>query len=46
MPYAGQPLTGTLLDYAIPKAATIPALLLETMETRSADQPPWRQRHR
>ncbi len=31
----GQPLTGSLLDYAIPKAAHIPALILETLETPS-----------
>ena len=35
----GQPLTGTLLDYAIPKAAAIPPLLLETMETPSPTNP-------
>jgi aerobic carbon-monoxide dehydrogenase large subunit len=35
----GQPLTGTLLDYAVPKASEIPALLLETMETPSPTNP-------
>ena len=35
----GQPLTGTLLDYAIPKAAEIPPLILETMETPSPTNP-------
>jgi aerobic carbon-monoxide dehydrogenase large subunit len=35
----GQPLTGTLLDYAVPKATEIPALLLETMETPSPTNP-------
>jgi carbon-monoxide dehydrogenase large subunit len=35
----GQPLTGTLLDYAVPKAAAIPLLLLETMETPSPTNP-------
>ena len=35
----GQPLTGTLLDYAVPKAAEIPPLLLETMETPSPTNP-------
>jgi carbon-monoxide dehydrogenase large subunit len=35
----GQPLTGTLLDYAVPKATEIPPLLLETMETPSPTNP-------
>jgi carbon-monoxide dehydrogenase large subunit len=35
----GQPLTGTLLDYAVPKATEIAALLLETMETPSPTNP-------
>ena len=35
----GQPLTATLLDYAVPKAAEIPPLLLETMETPSPTNP-------
>ena len=34
----GQPLTGTLLDYAVPKAAN-PPLILETMETPSPTNP-------
>jgi carbon-monoxide dehydrogenase large subunit len=35
----GQPLTGSLLDYAVPKAAEIPHLILETMETPSPTNP-------
>ncbi|MGH8064764.1 MAG: xanthine dehydrogenase family protein molybdopterin-binding subunit [Candidatus Entotheonellia bacterium] len=35
----GQPLTGSLLDYAVPKAAELPPLILETMETRSPTNP-------
>ncbi len=35
----GQSLTGTLLDYAVPKAAALPPLLLETMETPSPTNP-------
>jgi aerobic carbon-monoxide dehydrogenase large subunit len=35
----GQPLTGSLLDYAVPKAAAIPPLILETMETLSPTNP-------
>jgi aerobic carbon-monoxide dehydrogenase large subunit len=35
----GQPLTGSLLDYAVPKAAAIPRLILETMETPSPTNP-------
>jgi aerobic carbon-monoxide dehydrogenase large subunit len=35
----GQPLTGSLLDYAVPKAAAIPHLILETMETPSPTNP-------
>jgi carbon-monoxide dehydrogenase large subunit len=35
----GQPLTGTLLDYAVPKAHEIPHLILETMETPSPTNP-------
>ena len=31
----GQPLTGSLMDYALPTAATMPAVALETMETLS-----------
>jgi carbon-monoxide dehydrogenase large subunit len=31
----GQPLTGTLLDYALPKATHVPALTLDTLETLS-----------
>jgi carbon-monoxide dehydrogenase large subunit len=36
---AGQPLTGSLLDYAVPKAAAIPDVILETMETPSPTNP-------
>jgi carbon-monoxide dehydrogenase large subunit len=36
---AGQPLTGSLLDYAVPKAAELPPLILETMETPSPTNP-------
>ena len=35
----GQSLTGTLLDYAVPKAAALPPLLLETMEIPSPTNP-------
>jgi carbon-monoxide dehydrogenase large subunit len=35
----GQPLTGSLLDYALPKAHDIPELILETMETPSPTNP-------
>jgi aerobic carbon-monoxide dehydrogenase large subunit len=35
----GQPLTGTFLDYAVPKAHDIPALTLDTMETASPTNP-------
>ena len=35
----GQPLTATLLDYAIPRAGTLPQLILETMETPSPTNP-------
>jgi carbon-monoxide dehydrogenase large subunit len=31
----GQPLTGSLLDYAIPRASQLPTLTLDTMETLS-----------
>ncbi|MEE9150144.1 MAG: xanthine dehydrogenase family protein molybdopterin-binding subunit [Candidatus Tectomicrobia bacterium] len=31
----GQPLTGSLLDYAIPRATHVPALTLDTLETPS-----------
>jgi aerobic carbon-monoxide dehydrogenase large subunit len=31
----GQPLTGTLLDYTLPRASTTPALTLDTLETLS-----------
>jgi len=31
----GQPLTGTLLDYALPRASTTPAFTLDTLETLS-----------
>ncbi len=36
---AGQPLTGSLLDYAIPKAPDIPELILDTLETPSPTNP-------
>jgi aerobic carbon-monoxide dehydrogenase large subunit len=35
----GQPLTATLMDYAIPRAGTLPRLSLETMETPSPTNP-------
>jgi aerobic carbon-monoxide dehydrogenase large subunit len=35
----GQPLTGSLLDYAIPKATDIPDLILDTLETPSPTNP-------
>ncbi|MGH8058171.1 MAG: molybdopterin cofactor-binding domain-containing protein, partial [Candidatus Entotheonellia bacterium] len=35
----GQPLTGTLLDYAIPTADGLPQLILETLETLSPTNP-------
>jgi carbon-monoxide dehydrogenase large subunit len=35
----GQPLTGSLLDYAIPKALDIPDLILDTLETPSPTNP-------
>jgi carbon-monoxide dehydrogenase large subunit len=35
----GQPLTGSFLDYAVPKAAEIPALTLDTVETASSTNP-------
>jgi carbon-monoxide dehydrogenase large subunit len=35
----GQPLTGSLLDYAIPKAPDIPDLILDTIETPSPTNP-------
>jgi carbon-monoxide dehydrogenase large subunit len=35
----GQPLTGTMLDYAVPKALELPDLVLETMETPSPTNP-------
>jgi carbon-monoxide dehydrogenase large subunit len=35
----GQPLTGSLMDYAIPKAHEIPALILETLEVPSPTNP-------
>ena len=35
----GQPLTGSLLDYAIPTALDIPALILDTLETPSPTNP-------
>jgi carbon-monoxide dehydrogenase large subunit len=35
----GQPLTGSLLDYAIPKAHELPNLILDTMETHSPTNP-------
>jgi carbon-monoxide dehydrogenase large subunit len=35
----GQPLTGSLLDYALPKAHEIPQLILETLEVPSPTNP-------
>ena len=35
----GQPLTGSLLDYAIPKAPDLPDLILDTLETPSPTNP-------
>ena len=35
----GQPLTGSLLDYALPKAQEVPTLILETMEIPSPTNP-------
>jgi len=35
----GQPLTGSLLDYALPKAREIPHLILETLEVPSPTNP-------
>jgi aerobic carbon-monoxide dehydrogenase large subunit len=35
----GQPLTGSLLDYAIPKATDLPHLILDTLETPSPTNP-------
>jgi carbon-monoxide dehydrogenase large subunit len=35
----GQPVTGTLLDYALPRASTTPALTLDTVETLSPLNP-------
>jgi aerobic carbon-monoxide dehydrogenase large subunit len=35
----GQPLTGSLLDYAIPRAGALPEVILETMETPSPTNP-------
>jgi carbon-monoxide dehydrogenase large subunit len=35
----GQPLTGSLLDYALPKAHEIPHLILETLEVPSPTNP-------
>jgi carbon-monoxide dehydrogenase large subunit len=35
----GQPMTGSLLDYAIPKALDIPDLILDTLETPSPTNP-------
>jgi carbon-monoxide dehydrogenase large subunit len=35
----GQPLTGTLLDYPVPKATELPPLILDTMETPSPTNP-------
>jgi carbon-monoxide dehydrogenase large subunit len=36
---AGQPLTGSLLDYALPKAHEVPPLILETLEVASPTNP-------
>ncbi|MBI3328192.1 MAG: molybdopterin-dependent oxidoreductase, partial [Nitrospinae bacterium] len=35
----GQPLTGSLLDYALPRAQDVPDLILDTMETPSPTNP-------
>jgi carbon-monoxide dehydrogenase large subunit len=35
----GQPLTGTLLDYPVPKATELPPVILDTMETPSPTNP-------
>ncbi len=35
----GQPLTGSLMDYAIPRAGALPQVSLETMETPSPTNP-------
>jgi len=35
----GQPLTGSLMDYAIPRARALPQVTLETMETPSPTNP-------
>ena len=35
----GQPLTGSFLDYAVPRAAVIPSLMLETVTTPSPTNP-------
>ena len=35
----GQPLTGSLLDYALPKAHEVPHLILETLEVPSPTNP-------
>jgi carbon-monoxide dehydrogenase large subunit len=35
----GQPLTGSLLDYALPKADAVPQLILETLEVPSPTNP-------
>jgi aerobic carbon-monoxide dehydrogenase large subunit len=35
----GQPLTGSLLDYAIPKAQDMPEVILDTLETPSPTNP-------
>ena len=35
----GQPLTGSLLDYALPKAHEVPTLILETLEVPSPTNP-------
>ena len=35
----GQPATGSLLDYALPRASTTPALILDTVETLSPLNP-------
>jgi carbon-monoxide dehydrogenase large subunit len=35
----GQPLTGSLLDYALPRAGALPQVIFETMETPSPTNP-------
>ena len=39
----GQPLTASFMDYAVPRATTLPDLVMENIDTRIAHQSPWRQ---